>query len=135
MNKRNTALGSLVAVFLSLFFSGIVLFAILVFFHISRYEAFLSVLVFASINLLIIVFVAGFSTAIAQNTGVASFASICTVTGLYTLFQFVYLIFNFRTESSSGYILYQLITLFIYFLIVLSVGIMGSNLNKRNRGI
>ena len=68
---------------------------------------------------------------LAGAMGTAPYASICGVTVLYTLIQFVHLGFCFKTDGTAGYTLFHLLLLFVYCAIVIPIGVMGIN-NKKD---
>lgn len=125
--KENNKLsfGSIASLFLAMFFSFIVIFVLFAFLRITDYSGYPAVIIFSFINLILIILVASCGIPIIHKAGGAIYAVICMVTAIYTLFEFVYLSFQFKTESITGYLFYQLVILFIYFLIVIPVGING----------
>ena len=125
MNNNKLSFGSIAALLLSLFFSVIVIFALFAFLKIDEYEAYSSVLIFAIINLLVIILVVSCGLPISIKAGAASYAVICTVTAVYTILQFISLGLCYKTEAVTGYIMFHLILLFIYLLVIIPVSIMG----------
>lgn len=126
MNNK-ISIGSIMSLFLSIFFSIIVVFTLFAILHIDDYDAFPAVLTFTIINLIVIIIVSSFGKSIAAKVGAATFISVCTTTVLYSLIQFIHLGFAYKTASTSGYVLFNLIALFVYFLIIIPVAIMGAN--------
>lgn len=125
MNDKKFSLGSIAALFLSLFFSIIVIFFMFTFLSVNEYDAFPAVITFACINLIIIILITSYGRLLVNKAGSATFSALCTITAIYSAFQFIHLVFRYHEASISGYILYHLIILFIYFLIAIPVGIMG----------
>ena len=132
MNNK-TSLGSIMSLFLSIFFSIIAIFTLFAILHIEDYDAFPAVLAFAIINLIVIIIITGYGKAISAQIGLPSYISLCTVTALYTLLQFVHLGLAYRIASTSGYVLYHLIVLFVYFLIIIPLAIMGSTIRNQEK--
>jgi len=126
VNDKKFSLGSIAALFLSLFFSIIVIFFIFSYLKINEYEAFPAVITFASINLIVIILMTSYGKLIVNKAGAATFIALCTITTIYTVFQFVYLALQYQDASAVGYILFNLIILFIFFLIVIPVGMIGT---------
>lgn len=123
-SKFRFPIGSFFACFLSLMFSGIVFFSLFAIAQIQNYKSFAAVIIFSSINLIILFLLALFGNQLSQTMPTASFISICSVTMLYTVLQFVHLGLNFK-DYTNGYILYHIILLFIYFLIVIPAALIG----------
>lgn len=129
MTKKKSSLANVLVLFLLLFFSGIVLFVLFAVLNIGTYDVFPAVLTFSIINLIILLIIGAGGSSIAKITGIASFISICVVTAIYTLLQFIHLGFSYHSISITYYVLYHLIVLFLYLLIIIPIALMGA----RNR--
>lgn len=119
---------SVIGIILSLFFSGIVLVALFVLWDLHDQPYYALKTMFAGINLVIIVAFAGFSKFLCKALTTPMFAAISVTSGLYTVIQFIVLGINFSNDSAKGFVLFQLILLFVYLLIVLPIGKMGYTL-------
>lgn len=124
--KSSSSITSIFSGLLALLFCGCALFAMLAVAQIQNYSTFGAVLTFSSINMVIILVLAIAGKYLSQTIATASFISVCTITVIYTLFQFVHMIFSYNTISTNGYILYHLVVLFLYFLIVIPTALMGT---------
>jgi hypothetical protein len=129
MNRPSMTLTSLLSGFLALLFSGVALFALFAVAQVQSSKAFAAVITFAVINLFIIILLCFFGQNISKKISAPSFIVICSMTVIYTLLQFIHLGFNFQLEV-SGYILYHLILIFLYFLIIVPAFLIG--LRKTN---
>ena len=129
--KKVSPLVLIASLFLSVFFVGIMLFVLLEVLKVGDYQAFPQIMTFAGINLAIFAIVIGGGKFLAGAMGTAPYASICGVTVLYTLIQFVHLGFCFKTDGTAGYTLFHLLLLFVYCAIVIPIGVMGIN-NKKD---
>lgn len=125
MKDNKMSFGSIAAFFLTMFFSFIVVFALFAHVRITDYNAFPAVIIFTFINLIAVILVTSCGIPIIHKAGAATYAVLCLTTAIFTLGQFVYMGFHYKTESVTCYILYQLVLLFIYFLIIIPVGIVG----------
>lgn len=129
--KKASPLVLIASLFLSVFFVGIMLFVLLEVLKVGDYQAFPQIMTFAGINFAIFAIVIGGGKFLAGAMGTAPYASICGVTVLYTLIQFVHLGFCFKTDGTAGYTLFHLLLLFVYCAIVIPIGVMGIN-NKKD---
>lgn len=132
MNNKKSSLGSIAALFLVLFLSLIILYMLFAVFGVNDYEVFPVVLLFLVINLLVILAITVGGSALANRIGTASYTSLCVVTAIYSLFQFIHLGFSYDSTSVALYTLYHLVILFIYFLIVIPISIMGMKNKNEN---
>jgi len=119
---------SIIGLILSLFFSGIVLVALFVLWNLQEQPYYELKMVFAAINLLIIILFSGFSGALCNAITTPMFAGISVVSAIYTILQFTALGINFTKDTPKGFLLFQLILLFVYLAIVLPIGKMGYSL-------
>jgi hypothetical protein len=131
MNENKTSLGKLLSLFLLLFFFVIVLFVLFSVLNINDFKVFPAVLTFSIINFIILLVVIGGGSELIEKIGVASYISICFVTVIFTLLQFVYLGFGYQSEAIISYILYHLIILFVYFVIIIPIVLMGIKNNSK----
>lgn len=122
----NFTIASILSVFLALLFCGCILFAMFAIAQVQNYSAFGAVLTFSVINMIIILILAVIGKYLSQTIATASFISICSTTVIYTLLQFVHMLFSYKTISTNGYILYHLVVLFLYLLIVIPAALMGT---------
>ncbi len=133
MYKKGFTRGSAVALFLSLFLTGIVLFWIFAICHLQRHDLFVPALVFVLINLSAITFISTGGSWLSGKMGIAFYGGLCTATVFYTLAQFIHFIVAMNTlVSVGGYVLYHLLVLFFYLLIALPIGIFGAGRGKTN---
>lgn len=132
MNEKKSSLGMILTLFLLLFFYAIVLFVLFAVLNINEYKAFPAVLLFSIVNFIILLVVIGGGSEICRAIGVASYISLCAVTVIFSLLQFIYLGFNYRSETITSYILFHLIILFMYFIIVIPMVLIGNKNNSKN---
>ena len=130
-NKSGSASGMVISGLLSLFLIGILVFVMIGYVEILDYDAGAAALVFGIINMLAIGIVYGLGKVISAVTGTASYAAIAGVTGLYTIVQFAFMFINYDTNGIKGYVLFNLIALFVYLLIILPIGLNGAK-NKND---
>jgi len=128
-SNSNFSIASFFSGILALMFCGVAFFSMFAVAQIQNYHAFAAVVTFASINMMIIFILAICGRALTHSIPFASCISIWTVTVIYTLFQFIHLGLNFNATTVNGYILYQLIVLFVYLLITIPAALIGA---KRN---
>lgn len=131
MNENRSSLGKLLSLFLLLFFFVIVLFVLFAMLSVNDYKVFPAVLTFFIINFILLLVVIGGAREIVGKIGAASYVPVCVVTVIYTLLQFLYLGSNYQSEAINGYILYHLILLFVYFIVIIPIVLMGSKNNSR----
>lgn len=132
MHKKSLSAGSAVALILSLFLTGIVLFWILAVCDLQGRPLFVPALVFVLFNLAVIIFISAGGTWLSGKMGIAFYTGICTVTILYTLAQFIHFMIAIGTGMSvEGYVLYHLIVFFLYLLIAFPIGIFGASRGKQ----
>lgn len=130
-NKNGSGASLAVAAFLSVFLIGILIYITFAFFKINEYEAGSAAIIFGAINMLAVGVVYGFGKVLSGYVGTPSYASIAGITGIYTIGQFVYMFTQFKSAKPETYILISLIILFVYCLIVLPIGVMGSRSQNR----
>lgn len=126
MNEKKASLGNVLSLFLLLFFFVIVLFVLFAVMNINEYDVFPAVLFFSVINFLILMVVIIGGSSFVKKIGFASYTSICVVTVIFSLLQFVYLGFGYQSALIISYTLYQLIVLFIYLLIIIPIVVLGA---------
>lgn len=131
MNENRSSLGKLLSLFLLLFFFVIVLFVLFAMLSVNDYKVFPAVLTFFIINFILLLVVIGGAREIVGKIGAASYVPVCVVTVIYTLLQFLYLGSNYQSEAINDYILYHLILLFVYFIVIIPIVLMGSKNNSR----
>lgn len=129
-NSSGFSIASMLSGILVLFLAVIVFFALFSLADIQNYETYYAVLVFSSINLFVVFVLALVSSYLSRNIAFASLASIWATTIIYSLFQFIHLGFSYRVVPVNSYILYQLIVLFVYFLIVIPAALIGARKNN-----
>lgn len=130
-NRSGSASGTVISAFLSLFFIGIVLFILIGIVDILDYDAGAAALVFEAISLLSVAVVCGLGSVVKKVTGTATFASIVTMTVVYTIVQLIFTLVTIKTISLLTYVLVSLIILFLYSVIVLPIGLHGAK-NKND---
>lgn len=123
-NKKG---GLIVSLFLSVFFIVIALFVLLLVLKVSDYEVGMAALTFTIVNLLVFSGVIGLGKLLVARIGVGSYAPIAMTTVLYTILQFGHLGICYQSDNVTRYVLFHLILLFIYFMIVLPIGVVGMN--------
>jgi hypothetical protein len=131
MNEKRNTLGKIFSILMLLFFFAIILFMFFAIFRINEYTVFPAVMTFALINFVILLVIIGGGSEIANKVGTASYISICVVTAIYTLLQFIFMGFRYQSDSVNSYVFFQLILLFIYFLIFIPTMLMGANNNNK----
>lgn len=129
-SDSNLTPASLISGLLILFFAGIVFFTLFANAEVQNFATFCPVIVFASINLVVLLTLALCSGVLSHTVPFATLVSIWFVTILYTLAQFIHLAFSYRSIRVTDYILYHLIVLFLYFLIVVPAALIGARKNK-----
>lgn len=123
---------SFVGLFLSLFF-GVVIFTILFLVcNITAQPFFEIKLLFAIINICIVIVLGTGAGALASKITVPMFTTVSMVTAVYTIIQFVILGTSFYSDSINYYVVSQLILLFVYFLVSLPIAKAGYNLANKN---
>lgn len=126
MANNKVSFGGIAAFFLTLFFSGIVIFTLFTQLNIREYDTCAAVITFTIINLIILILVVSCGIPISRIIGGASYAVIGTVTVFYSIIQFIHMGISYKKELTNGYILFQLILLFLYLLIIVPIAIMGT---------
>ena len=131
MNKKGSATGTAIALFLSLFLIAIILVAMLGIMKVTDYDAGVPAVIFAAINMVVLAFVYGLGGSITRKIGVGGYAPVAGMTGIYTLVQFIYMFTSYKDAKPMTYILISMVILFVYCLIVLPIALNGAK-NKNN---
>ena len=126
---KNT-LSTIASLILSLFFSCIVFFVLFDVLHILDLNIALPAMVFTIINLLSVIDFIGFGKSLSNAIGIGMYTPICLATIAYTAIHFTLLGFLYNNDSSTTFVLFNLILLFVYFLVIIPLGVTGYNSNK-----
>ncbi len=106
-------------------------FAMLAYCHVQDYATAAPVLIFSSINsLLLLIFFAGRVYWRRQMLH-SYYLCVCLLTFFYSLVQFIHLFLSYRVVTTNGYVLFHLIVLFVYSLLTLPVLIKGMQYKNR----
>ena len=117
-------LGTIVSLFITAFFMGIILYVMTEGMHLPEKETWGGIITFTIIEFLILIIVIGFGKLISRALGVGLYAPICTVTVIYAIFGTV---LNLVLAGNSAFvvILTNLILLFVFAAITLPIAVKG----------
>lgn len=123
---------NVVCLILSLFFSGMILFALFGVFNASILPAFPFLIGFTALSLAAMVGINCFGTRIIQKFGAGCFWAMDVLTGFYVALQFIasiiYIIFPFMT---GAFVLIEMLLLFFYALCITPVFMVGVRDSKK----
>lgn len=114
MNNQNLSLGSVISTVISALLCGVVLYALLEVYVVLSMNCGNPALVFAIINLMIIIINTGCRRSIIQRISFATYVQLTTITVVYTVLQFGQLFFAVNSWGTSAYILYHLAILVLW---------------------
>ena len=126
---------SFIGLILSCIFAGIACVLCFSVFDILSQPFFELKLLFAFVNIIIVMVLSCFSGALSNKLTMPMFIVIAVTTGIYTIIQFAgFVLFSlfFLSEQISWYVLFQLVLHLIYFAIVLPIGKAGYNLSNKS---
>ena len=108
---------SLTGLFLSLFLGTIIFTILIAIFNIFSQPAYIVKLTFVILNVLLIVFISTFSKLLINKISLPMYLALAIVTSVYSVLQFVSLAFAFSLDTINFYLVFELILLFVYFLV------------------
>lgn len=119
-------LGTIVSLFITLFFMGIIIYVMTEGMHLPDKEAWGGIITFTVIEFLILLVVIGFGKFISGALGTGLYAPLCTVTVFYAILGTA---LNLILSGNSSFvvILTNLILLFVYAAIALPITVKGVN--------
>ena len=120
MNNQNGRT-PIIAIILTLGFSAIVFYILFGILMLADRPGGTARIVFSSINCLLLIGLASQGGTIRRFTNTATLIQLWSVTSLYTIVQFVSVFMGVSTWYGKGYVLFQLIALFVYLCVALPV--------------
>lgn len=129
MKKNNI---SWIGLALSLFLSFIILYSLFFLWNVTLYPFLLPKLFFVAINTIIIILFCSFGLSLYKIFTVPIYAAIILSTVIYTALQFLGFVFISNSIFTiTGFIFYQMVTLFIYLIVILPIAKMGYRINNK----
>ncbi len=124
---------SLTGLFLSLFLSAIIVTILFAIFNIFLQPLYLIKLTFVILNILLIVVVSTFSKLLINKISIPMYIAVVIATIIYSALQFISLAIAFSVSVIDFYLVFQLIILFIYFLVVIPLIKAGNTIIQKNK--
>ncbi len=122
---------SLTGLFLSAFLGAIIFTILIAIFNIFSQPAYLVKLTFVILNILLIVFISTFSKLIINKISIPMYIAIAITTTIYSILQFTSLALAFTLSTINFYLVFQLVILFVYFLVTIPLIKAGSTLVQK----
>ncbi|MEE0264879.1 MAG: hypothetical protein UD936_04545 [Acutalibacteraceae bacterium] len=124
---------SLTGLFLSSFLGAIIFIILFAIFDITAQPSYELKLTFVIINVLAIVFNSTFSKLLINSITIPMYIAVTSATSIYSILQFVSLGLSFSDSNINFYLIFQLIILFIYFLVTIPLIKTGNNIVQKNK--
>ena len=122
---------SLTGLFLSVFLGAIIFTILIAIFNIFSQPAYLVKLTFVALNVLILVVISTFSKLIINKISLPMYLALTIATTVYSILQFASLAFAFTLSAINFYLVFQLIILFVYFLVSIPLIKAGTTLIQK----